>query len=81
MCQGRRSSGNLEQHKAARMRQGQSTLEYALVLFAFLSLVVGLAAVWHAGRDGHLLKLATAAASHLFGAGNTLNEVNDLVLF
>lgn len=43
---------------------GQSTLEYALVLMAFLGMLAALAAVWHAARDGSLVRLATSAASH-----------------
>ena len=49
--------------------RGQSTLEYALVLFSFLALVGALAALWGAARDGRLLGLAVDAASHSLSAG------------
>lgn len=49
--------------------QGQSTLEYALVLISFLALVVALGAVWHAARDGRFVTLAVESASHSLSAG------------
>ncbi|WP_455136023.1 hypothetical protein [Thermophilibacter sp.] len=44
--------------------KGQSTVEYLLVLSAFLAVVVVLGLLWHAGRDGALVGEATRAASH-----------------
>lgn len=44
--------------------RGQSTVEYLLVLSAFLAAVVALGLLWHAGRDGELVGRATQAASH-----------------
>ena len=41
--------------RRGRGTSGQSTVEYAVVLFAFLSLVVALGALWRAGRAGKLL--------------------------
>ena len=61
-------------------RRGQSTVEYALVLLAFLAVAVALGALWHAGRDGRLLRIALEAASHLFG-GDALGSDNDILLF
>lgn len=59
---------------------GQSTLEYALVLVAFLSMVAALGLVWHAARDGTLVRLATDAASH--GApADTVSWLQDLMGF
>lgn len=43
---------------------GQSTVEYLLVLSAFLVAVVVMGLLWHAGRDGALVGEATRAASH-----------------
>ena len=37
---------------------GQATLEYAVVLMAFLTMLIALAAMWPAARDGRLLDLA-----------------------
>ena len=48
---------------------GQSTLEYALLLMAFVAMVAALAALWHVARDGSLLRLATSAASHTTSEG------------
>jgi Flp pilus assembly protein TadG len=62
-------------------RQGQSSVEYALVLFAFLSVALALALLWHAGRDGNLLRRVVAAASHLWGGGDVLGSTNDILLF
>lgn len=68
-----------------RGTSGQSTVEYAVVLCAFLALVTALGALWHAGRDGKLLSIAIQAASHLCsGAGlnpDALLHVEDVLLF
>lgn len=48
---------------------GQSTVEYLLVLAAFVSAVVALGLLWHAGRGGALVALATGSASHGVGQG------------
>ena len=47
-----------------RERTGQGTLEYALVLFAFLSMVAGAAAMWHLLDDGKPVEHALQSASH-----------------
>lgn len=44
--------------------RGQSTVEYLLVLVAFVSVIGALGLLWHAGRDGVLVGLATQSASH-----------------
>ena len=43
---------------------GQSTVEYLLVLVAFVSTIVALGLLWHAGREGVLVGLAERSASH-----------------
>lgn len=43
---------------------GQGTLEYALVLFAFIGVVVGLGAMWHMLDDGDPVQHALQSASH-----------------
>ncbi|QOY61525.1 hypothetical protein INP52_02030 [Thermophilibacter immobilis] len=50
-------------------RLGQSTLEYLLVLVAFVAMVGALGLLWHAARDGRLVELARDAASHGAGQG------------
>lgn len=59
---------------------GQSTLEYALVLVAFLSMVAALGLAWHAARDGTLVRMATDAATHQ-ASGGTLAWLQDLLGF
>ena len=49
--------------------RGQSTVEYLLVLAAFVAAIGALGLLWHAGRDGVLVGLATASASHGTGQG------------
>lgn len=65
----------------ARGVRGQSTVEYALVLMAFLSMSLTLGILWHAARSGRLLDLATQASSHQLGGGDALGEARDLALF
>ena len=64
-----------------REERGQSTVEYALVAIAFLSMVLALGALWHAGRDGLLLRRAVDAASHGLGGGGMLGALRDVALF
>lgn len=44
--------------------KGQSTVEYALIMGAFLALVISLAALWHLFGEGTPVQHALAAASH-----------------
>ena len=60
---------------------GQSSVEYALVLLAFASVLGAFACIWHAGRRGALLERATEAASHQLGGGDPLGSARDLSLF
>lgn len=64
-----------------RWVRGQASVEYALVVLAFLSIVAALAVVWHAGRDGALLKRALDAASHQLGGADVLGGIRDVALF
>ena len=48
---------------------GQSTVEYLLVLVAFLAMIAALGALWRAGSGGGLVQLATETASHGQGQG------------
>ena len=48
----------------------QGTLEYALTIFAFISLIAALALLWRAGESGVLARLVEDACSHaLDGTG------------
>ena len=64
-----------------RAARGQATLEYLLVLLAFLSMAAACACVWHAGREGALLRQAVRASSHRWGGGDALGSVQDLSLY
>ena len=57
---------------------GQSSVEYALVLLAFLSVVVALCAIWHAASDGTLLKGVRHASSHNLDEGFSIGLMQDL---
>jgi len=61
--------------------RGQSTVEYALVMVAFLTMALTMGAIWQAGRDGSLLALAVGAASHGAGDGGLLGAARDIALF
>lgn len=55
-------------------------MEYLLVAMAFAALCLGLAVMWHAARDGRLLALASAAASHNTAAGIAV-ALKDIMAF
>ena len=58
-------------------KSGQSTLEYAVVLFAFLAMVVTLTALWQAVHSGLFIESATHATSHALSPefSKTLKDV------
>lgn len=56
-----------------RETAAQSTLEYAIVLFAFLAVITGIAALWRAGEDGVFVGLVEDAASHAFDGTGALD--------
>lgn len=60
--------------------RGQSSVEYALVVLAFASMVAAWALVWHAGRRGALLERAVSSASHVVGGG-AAGGIQDLALY
>ncbi len=60
--------------------RGQSTVEYALVLLAFLSMLLAMGGLWHVARDAVLLDRAVEASSHQLG-GDVLGAARDLALF
>lgn len=57
---------------------GQSTVEYLLVLVAFLAVITTMGLLWHGVRDGALVDGATRAASHGAGGG-TVSLLKDVV--
>lgn len=60
---------------------GQATVEYGLVLFAFLTLIVALGVLWHWTAGGELLAGAVRAASHSWGEGGALGMSQDVLLY
>ena len=67
----------LDQQVSSGNSCAQSTLEYALVLTVFVVMLVVLGALVKAGLEGKLIKLATAAASHVL----TAEGVVDILLY
>ena len=67
--------------RLSRSQSGQSTVEYALVLIAFLSIAIALAGVWRVSRSGRLLDRAVEASSHQIGGGDALGSWRDISLF
>lgn len=51
-------------------RRGQATVEYALVVFALLAIVVACGALWRAFDEGLFVTHAAAGASHHIGHGS-----------
>lgn len=49
---------------ALHEESAQSTVEYAIVTLALLSIVLAIAGLWRAGTDGRLAELVERAASH-----------------
>lgn len=56
---------------------GQSTVEYAIVLAAFLAAVIALGAMWRIVHEGGFQRLGEKAASHVVSA----DGMRDIVLF
>ena len=61
-------------------RAGQS-VEYALVLGAFLALVLALGFVWGVVGQGGLQRASERAASHAIEGAGAVDGIRDLVLF
>lgn len=49
---------------ALRSHRGQSTVEFAIVLAAFICIALGLSSLWHAFDRGLLVQYALQSASH-----------------
>ena len=61
--------------------RGPSTVEYVLVLSAFLAMLLALGAVWKAvGAEG-LARLGESASSHSLSGEGVLGGMRDIVLF
>ena len=55
-------------------------MEFLLAAMALTALCLGMAAMWHAARDGQLLALASGAASHNTAAGIVV-ALKDIMAF
>lgn len=60
---------------------GQSSVEHALVLGAFLALVLALGLVWSVVGQGGLQRASERAASHAIEGAGAVDGIRDLVLF
>ena len=60
---------------------GQSSVEDALVLGAFLALVLALGLVWSVVGQGGLQRASERAASHAIEGAGAVDGIRDLVLF
>lgn len=67
--------------RAVRDRRGQSTLEYGLVLLAFMAMICALDAIWRRVSGGSLLDRALGAASHAWGQGGLIALTQDILMF
>lgn len=73
----RREFGEVRGH--GRREDGQATVEYLLLVLAFVSMLAGMAAVWYLAQDGHLGDLTEQAASH--GLGQGYASVHDIIAY
>lgn len=64
-----------------RASSGQSTVEYAIVLLAFLAMVVALGTVWRAAQGGRLQNLARDSASHTLDQGLSIEFLQDVTAY
>lgn len=60
---------------------GQATVEYTVVLLAFMAILLGLAAVFHAMSDGRFLSHVITALPFTFGGSQSLGVWQDVLLF
>lgn len=67
--------------RSARRVRGQSTVEYVLVLLAFLATLIALGAIWTAVRSGALQRHARESMSHNVEGGMTIVFLQDLSSF
>lgn len=67
--------------RVMRERCGQSSVEYAIVLGAFLAVVLALGAFWAMARDGTLQRLSERAASHALSGEGAVGGMRDIALF
>lgn len=64
-----------------RSETGQSTVEYAIVLVAFLCIILALGALWKVAHSGRMLEIAREASSHNCGDGICLGLLQDVTAY
>ncbi|MBR3326425.1 MAG: hypothetical protein IKG22_03780 [Atopobiaceae bacterium] len=67
--------------RGGRAHAGQSTVEYALVLLAFIGIVGALGMVWAFARGGGLVGTTRGATSHSFDGGVSIDLLQDLTCY
>ena len=65
----------------SQYERGQSSVEYALVLLAFLAVAVALFGIWHAAHEGTLLDVARRGSSHNAQDGLSVGLAQDLASY
>lgn len=75
-------------HKAWRRRfrgilfeEGQSSVEYLVVVLAVIAVVVALSSLVRAGENGALVRLGASSASHAVGGRNPGDALLDIFMF
>ena len=63
-----------------REESGQATTEYAVVLAAFMAMLAVVGAIWHAARDGALLRLSEQSSAYAVEGGG-LGGWQDILAF
>lgn len=74
-------AGRVRGRDADLAERGQSTVEYALVLFAFLSCVGAMGVMWHAARNGPLVQRSVECSSHALSGADVLGSAQDIALY
>lgn len=64
-----------------RGQAGQATVEYALLLTAFMAILMSLAAIFHASCDGKFLSHVLTALPFTFGEPGSVGVWQDVLLF
>lgn len=70
-----------EAERAWASADGQASVEFAVVVVAFLAVGMALAALWHWASAGGLARLAEGAASHAFSEDGVAGALADVLAF
>lgn len=67
--------------KITKEKQAQASLEYALVLVGFLSIILTLGALWRLGDRGVLDERINEASSHTLKSKKPVAQIADILLY